>query len=74
MPLMLRASDAPSGVTGDSLPRSKNHEAIPCIERALSQRGSTMESGNTAPRGHLTRVGDILLKEEGIKRGDIRRI
>ena len=32
-----RASGAPSGVAGDSLPRSKNHEAIPCIERARAR-------------------------------------
>lgn len=29
-----RASGAPSGVVGDSLLPSENHEAIPCIERA----------------------------------------
>lgn len=30
-----RASSAPSGVADDSLLPSENHEAIPCIERAL---------------------------------------
>lgn len=50
------ASSAPSGVADDSLLPSENHEAIPCIERALPLKGWT----------RAIRVGDLVqTREEG---------
>jgi len=43
-----RASGAPSGVAGDSLLLSENHEAIPCIERALRDVGGSGGSGGAS--------------------------
>lgn len=42
-----RASGAPSGVVGDSLLPSENHEAIPCIERPCTEGRRRVVVGET---------------------------
>lgn len=52
-----RASGAPSGVAGDSLLPSENHEAIPCIERAPRDVDDGDESGGRGRHRRAILVG-----------------
>ena len=68
-----RASSAPSGVVGDSLLPSENHEAIPCIERAPRTVDDGSRGDGIGARSSGRELAPGSVRDEGTVRVNMRK-